>query len=97
MLFFSPRGDSAGRQIRNGEVWPFQGFVFHFLLVLLLLFWEWMKSDCVFAVERKKEIDLRADFGELPFHSVTDRSAATVRLPMIVTVLHPANTLKDTL
>lgn len=97
MLFFSPRGDSAGRQIRNGEVWPFQGFVFHFLLVLLLLFWEWMKSDCVFAVERKKEIDLLADFGELPFHSVTDRSAAAVRLPMIVTVLHPANTLKDTL
>lgn len=55
-----------------------------------------MKFDCVFAVERKKEIDL-ADFGELPFHSVTDRSAAAVRLPVIMTVLHPANTHKDTL
>lgn len=50
-----------------------------------------MDEVCVFAVERKKEIDLRADFGELPFHS------AAVRLPVIVTVLHPANTLKDTL
>lgn len=70
----------------------FRGLFFT-LLVLLFLFWEWMKSDCVFAVERKKEIDLLADFGELPFHSVTDRSAAAV----IVTVLHPANTHKDTL